>query len=153
MTAVSISVSDLEPFAVIEDDKAQAMVDDALAMAARVAPCINDDDFAYPEAARAILRGAILRWHEAGNGALQSQTVGPFGQVLDTRVQRRSMFFPSEITDLQGLCAGDDVTGKAFSIDTGTVCTLHLPWCASYFGAVYCSCGVDIAGYPIFELG
>lgn len=29
----------------------------------------------------------------------------------------------------------------------------HLPWCGLYFGALYCSCGVDIAGRPIFEGG
>lgn len=29
----------------------------------------------------------------------------------------------------------------------------HLPWCSLAFGATYCSCGVDIAGKPIFELG
>lgn len=27
----------------------------------------------------------------------------------------------------------------------------HLPWCSLVLGATYCSCGVDIAGYPIFE--
>jgi len=39
----------------------------------------------------------------------------------------------------------------AFSIDTAPNVSLHLPWCSLYFGATYCSCGVDIAGYPIFE--
>lgn len=29
----------------------------------------------------------------------------------------------------------------------------HLPWCAVRFGALYCSCGTDIAGRPIFEGG
>ena len=39
----------------------------------------------------------------------------------------------------------------AYVIDTVSAGTVHLPWCALSFGAVYCSCGVDIAGYPIFE--
>jgi hypothetical protein len=44
--------------------------------------------------------------------------------------------------------------GKAFSIDTAPPQTgLHLPWCALNMGAAYCSCGVDIAGEPIYELG
>lgn len=29
----------------------------------------------------------------------------------------------------------------------------HLPWCALLLGATYCSCGVDIAGVPIYEGG
>lgn len=41
----------------------------------------------------------------------------------------------------------------AFGLDMAPVGTTHLPWCSVYFGATYCSCGVDIAGEPIFELG
>jgi hypothetical protein len=44
-----------------------------------------------------------------------------------------------------------DPTTGAYSVDTLGPCSLHLPWCALNFGALYCSCGVDIAGYPIFE--
>jgi hypothetical protein len=41
----------------------------------------------------------------------------------------------------------------AFSLDMASGSSSHLPWCSAYFGAAYCSCGVDIAGYPIFEGG
>jgi len=41
----------------------------------------------------------------------------------------------------------------AFTLDMVGVSSLHLPWCSLNFGALYCSCGVDIAGYPIFEGG
>lgn len=41
----------------------------------------------------------------------------------------------------------------AFAIDMIGAASAHLPWCSLNFGANYCSCGVDIAGYPIFELG
>lgn len=104
MPAVTIEPSDLTPFATIDEAKAQAMIDDTLAMAARVAPCILAADFEYDAAAKAILRGAILRWNDSGTGALQAQTAGPFGQTLDTRVERKSMFWPSEIEQLQELC-------------------------------------------------
>src|SRR5690625_6417537 len=96
------------------------MIDDAMALAVVAAPCIHDDDFAYPDAARAIIRGAILRWNEAGTGALSSEQVqtGPYGHTttMDTRQQRRAMFWPSEITDLQKLCA--DAGSGAFTVDT-----------------------------------
>jgi len=39
----------------------------------------------------------------------------------------------------------------AFAIDTLGASSAHLPWCASMFGALYCSCGADIAGAPIYE--
>lgn len=42
----------------------------------------------------------------------------------------------------------------AFSIDmVGNAFAGHLAWCSLNFGATYCSCGVDIAGVPIFEGG
>jgi hypothetical protein len=41
----------------------------------------------------------------------------------------------------------------AFSLDMVSTTSVHLPWCALAFGALYCSCGVSIAGVPIFEGG
>lgn len=42
---------------------------------------------------------------------------------------------------------------SAFTIDTVGIGSGHAPWCSSqFFGANYCSCGADIAGYPIYEL-
>lgn len=92
------------------------MIADAMAMASVVAPCINDDDFAYSAAAKAIIRGAILRWNDQGNGAATQLVAGPY-QVTNTTQPRRSMFFPSEIVDLQNLCSGDS-NRQAFTVDT-----------------------------------
>lgn len=116
MPAVTLDPLDLEPFAEIPSAKAEEMITDALALAARVAPCILTEEFEYTDAARAILRGAILRWNDSGSGAVSQQTAGPFSQSLDTRQQRRSMFFPSEIDELQALCGSP--VGRAFEIDT-----------------------------------
>lgn len=39
----------------------------------------------------------------------------------------------------------------AFSVDQfRAVGSIHAAWCSLNFGATYCSCGADIAGYPIF---
>jgi hypothetical protein len=43
--------------------------------------------------------------------------------------------------------------GGAYSIDTVDTTTTHLAWCSLSLGALYCSCGADIAGYPIYEGG
>lgn len=100
-----LGVDDLAPFAEIETAKAVAMIDDAEAMALLAAPCIATEGFAYSTAVKAILRGAVLRWNDSGSGALQAQSAGPFGQTIDTRQERRGMFWPSEIVALQSLCA------------------------------------------------
>lgn len=41
----------------------------------------------------------------------------------------------------------------AYAIDMAGEPTVHLAWCSYSLGASYCSCGFDIAGYPIFEGG
>lgn len=161
--ATFIDIADLAPFADIWPAKADAMIDDAEATAILIAPCITTlhtvpDGETEADAAlrlgkiaavKATLRAAILRWNESGTGAVQSQTVGPFGSTLDTRVQRRSLFWPSEIEQLQSMC--ESASGGAFAIDTWGVDTIHQPWCSLAFDATYCSCGADIAGYPIYE--
>lgn len=151
-----LSVDDLLAFAPgIDEAKAQQMVEDATALAVLAAPCLDDSDTVLTgnqqAAVRAILRGAILRWDEAGSGALASQTAGPFAQALDTRQVRRGMFWPSEITSLQSICAGTG-SGQAFSVDTvSSGAAWHADVCALTFGALYCSCGANLAGYPLWE--
>lgn len=121
MPAVSITPDDLAPFADIDLDKALAMIEDALALAARVAPCIRDDAFEHDVAAKAIIRRAILRWNESGTGVVtqRQQTAGSFssGESYD-RQTSRGTFWPSEINDLARLCA-DWNKGKAYEVDTG----------------------------------
>lgn len=109
-----VDVNDLAVFADISVAKATAMIEDAEALALLAAPCINAEGFAHASAVKAILRGAILRWNEAGTGALQSQNAGIFGQTIDTRQERRGMFWPSEIVALQNLCA--TTRGGAYSV-------------------------------------
>lgn len=102
-----IETTDLAPFATIDSDKLAAMISDAEAWATTVAPCLSEDLSAdQAAAAKAVLRAAILRWNEAGTGAVQTSTAGPFGQTLDTRQERRGMFWPSEIEQLQAICSG-----------------------------------------------
>ncbi len=154
MPAVLIEPEDLAPFAEIPSAKAEAMIADALAMARLAAPCISDEDFAHPDAAMAIIRGAILRWNDAGSGVVtsSSETVGPFAVSQSyLQPQRRALFWPSEIEQLKKLCA-DSSSGKAFSYDTAAGSTaVHAEICSLYFGADYCSCGAVLAGAPLWE--
>jgi hypothetical protein len=105
--------------------------------------------------AKLILAGAIQRWSEAGSGAVSTKSVmtGPYMETntVDTKQRTGFNFWPSEITSLQDLCKSGG-TNTAFSVDTApSLCGEHLPWCSLSFGATYCSCGVDIAGFPIYE--
>lgn len=76
-----LTIGDLEPFAPnLPEDRAAAMIADANALAAVVAPCIVAGDFQYQDAARAILRAAVLRWIDQGSGAQPALVAGPFGR-------------------------------------------------------------------------
>jgi hypothetical protein len=152
VAAVFLTTEDLTPFADIEPAKAQAMIDDVTARAARVAPCIFQPDFVHLDAVRAILRGVVLRWHEAGSGALQTASVDDASFSFDTRQQRRTLFWPSEVEELQGLCKTDGPAG-AFSVDmVGAPIEQHADICALRFGATYCSCGAVLTGAgPLWE--
>jgi hypothetical protein len=152
-----VQLTDL-PAAVQANEMVSTMLDGANAKAARVAPCLVDTETA-PSAgqlaeARLVLIGAIQRWHQAGTGAVSTEQVGPFMQSFDTRQPTRGYnLWPSEIKLLQEICqSGGTGSARAFSITPAAPTGAHLPWCALNFGATYCSCGVDIAGQPIFEL-
>ena len=151
-----ISVIDLTPFGLPNDVKTFAMIDDAIAQALTVAPCLAAEGDLTPQqqaAAKAVLRAALVRWHEAGSGAIvtHQQTAASFSdsETYDTSHQRRGAFWPSEITMLQAICKSGR---KAFTIDMGGFSTTqHQPWCSLLLGAAYCSCGADIAGQPLYE--
>ena len=162
--ALDITPDDLRELMDVEvtDERAEALIRMALGMALRVAPCLNDDDLpeGAAEAARSVILQSVLRWHEAGSGALtqKSRTAGPFtdSESYDTRQTRRGMFWPSEIKELQGICVNLQ-DGGAYSVDTvpGGPYAVHSVFCAVHFGGHYCSCGSDINGLrgPLYEGG
>lgn len=43
--------------------------------------------------------------------------------------------------------------GGVFAVDLVSATESHVPWCSLAFGATYCSCGADIAGFPLYETG
>ena len=152
-----IDVPDL-PTAVQSHELIEVMVAGANAKAARVAPCLVATDPAPSEdqiaEAKLLLIGAVKRWVEAGTGAFSQQTAGPFSASTDTRQRSGFNLWPSEIQGLQDICSTETVEREAFSLDTmPTAGVYHLDRCALNFGANYCSCGADIAGYPLYEQG
>jgi hypothetical protein len=131
------------------------MIEDAEGLALLAAPCLGTTPSTLTPvqlaAVKAVLRGAIMRWNDVGSGARQSITTGPFSESIDTTVARRGMYWPSEITSLQSICS-DGESGKAFGVDTVSFAGVHADICSINFGAPYCSCGADIAGYPLWEV-
>lgn len=101
-----IVLNDL-PAAVQSAELVSTMLDAANAKASRVAPCLADTPTADQlSEAKLVLIGAIMRWSDAGSGAVTSQTAGVFGMTVDTRQRTGFNLWPSEIADLQNLCTG-----------------------------------------------
>ena len=126
-------------------------VDGANARASRVAPCLTDPAATADQIAEArlILIGAVIRWSQAGAGAVQSQAAGPFNMTVDTRQRGGFNLWPSEITQLQDICK-NGAKSSAFDFDTVACGAVHSVICSIYFGGS-CSCGASIAGEAIYE--
>lgn len=145
---------DFEPFADIPREKLEAMIADVEAVAVSVAPCIAKPDFKYKDAAKAILRRALLRWNDTGvSGQVQYESAGPFAQTTRSNTPT-NLLWPSEIAALKKLCEGDGGAGKAFTI-TPTIRGgyAHSEVCSTVWGEG-CSCGSDINGCdgPLWEI-
>lgn len=145
---VHIDVDDVLAFNPELDRKqVEILLADGLAMAKIIAPCIEDDDFAFPEAAEAIIRGAVLRWAESGSGAVtqKSRTAGPFSlnESFDTRQTRRSLFFPSERIELEKLCKNSRSGAFGLNMIVVSEAELHSPTCSWHFDPrrSVCDCG------------
>lgn len=107
MAAVVMTVADFAAWDTgIPAGKLQAMIDDAMATAARHAPCILGDSLSAESVAfaKALLRGAILRWAESGAGVRKSETFGAHSYTLETQQSRYGMFYDREVADLASLC-------------------------------------------------
>lgn len=119
-----ITPEDLTPFGEIDKEKAKQLIADAEAMAKLVAPCLKEQEFRDDEdlmgAAKAILRGAILRKNDAGTGVVANASAGNFQIGTDTRSQQSKTFYwPSEIAQLRELCAefNKEREDQAFMVD------------------------------------
>lgn len=152
-----LEVADLAPFADIDQAKAEAMVTHVQALAAREAPCLETTtDEGILAAAKAILVGVVLRWHESGNASYTAQSAGPSGYPLEPARTRVNAIWQSEGDALRRLCrdAAGGASG-AFGLDTvGRWGGVHADICSINFGAAYCSCGAILTNllYPLYEV-
>lgn len=110
------------------------------------------DDFEDLDQAKLdyVVREAVVAHVRNPDDATQVAVTVDDGSV--SRTYRSSRGRVSIADELWALLIPDDDGSGAFVIDTANTGTAHLAWCSLYFGANYCSCGVDIAGFPIFEL-
>jgi hypothetical protein len=128
---------------------AETLLEDASQFILDVCPSAADASFSTRRrVVCAVVRRAMPTADDAGYETIQ-QSAGPFSQTVKP-VNPNGDFY---LTKQERRALGDG-SQRAFgaSVAGGTE-SAHLPWCSLNFGALYCSCGVDIAGEPIFETG
>ncbi|MCG7284967.1 phage Gp19/Gp15/Gp42 family protein [Cellulomonas sp. ACRRI] len=97
----------------------------------------------------AMVKRAMIVGTEAEGVNAEQQTAGPFAKSLTFSNPMGNLYLTKAEKRLLG-CGAQ----TAFTVPMGGVSTaVHAPWCSLAFGATYCSCGADIAGRPIYEVG
>lgn len=129
----------------------QAWIDEAFYLIGRRIPDTSSVD---SEALDYVVRQAVLTLAEQPAPGVLQESV----QVDDGAVTTRYAKAPRRITILPEwwamLGVADGKANGAFSIDmTGGASAIHVAWCSINLGATYCSCGADLAGYPLYEGG
>lgn len=124
--------------------RVEAMIEDVEARAALVAPCLGDPDAMTElqrKQVRAILADVLDRRAQniAAGATTTSKTAGIYSEsvTVSTEVSSRALFWPSEIADLQGICAainGQQRPRGAFSVD---LLENHEPDAGAYRHGVY----------------
>lgn len=108
MNPVTLTPDDVRGF-VTGDDEANLVImcADVAGLALSVAPCLRGEvelpDY-ITAAARGVMRGAVIRWSQAKQGAVQQRQAGSFMETIDTTVRRSGLLSPSEIVQLRDLC-------------------------------------------------
>lgn len=106
---------------------------------------LNQDKLDY------VVREAVVAHIRKPDDATQVEIAIDDGR--SSRTYRSAKGRVTIIDDWWDLLSPSDSTAGAFSIRPYGCGSDHLPWCSLSMGALYCSCGVDIAGEPIYELG
>ena len=98
-----------------------------------------------------VVMQAVMAVAEAPKPGVVQETV----TVDEASISERFSRTPRRVTILPGWWTMLGVgSGRAFTINMAPGDhSGHLPWCSLSMGAAYCSCGVDIAGVPIYEGG
>lgn len=152
------------PLSTAEKATAAVLLGDASAMIRAECPDIDARLVAVPPATVpeldptvprmvvcAVVKRAMLA-SAASDGApvtAVQQTAGPFSQSLTMANPTGDLYLTRAEKRVLG-CGAQTATTIPTPIAGSTA---HLPWCSLMLGAAYCSCGVDIAGRPIFEGG
>ena len=150
MVAVALGVTAPEPGSA-QAGQWQMWIDDALMLVQVRADSITPAPTVDQARLNYVIREAVAAQARRPDSATQVTTSIDDGSVSKTYRSRAGRIdILDEWWALLGLSSAG---GGAYAVDTVSSASNHLPWCSLAFGALYCSCGADIAGVPIYEGG
>lgn len=104
----------------VSDDELQQWIDDAVALAAHIAPCITRPEFPHGAALKAVLRAAIRYNAKGGSGAVTQLSAGPWQKSMDTRTTSSGILFsPAQEKQLRAMCRPRISEAAAYSVPLG----------------------------------
>lgn len=102
------------------DEALQDWIDDALALAEQIAPCISKPEFSHGAALKALLRAAIRYNAGGGGGAVTQVSAGPWQKSVDTRNTTSGILFsPAQEKKLRAMCRPRISEAGAYSVPFG----------------------------------
>lgn len=107
----------------------------------------DEDDPVTTERVVMVVARMVIRALRNPDNVRSTQT-GPFGTTF-AGDNPGGLYLSDDDRKLLGDPGGTE--SGAYSIDMlGDALSIHSEACSLRFGATYCSCGADIAGYPLF---
>lgn len=134
-------------YTALEDEQWSMWIADALLL---IEARLGDPDLLDQAKLDYVVREAVIAHIRHPDDATQVSI-----QVDDAQSSRTYRSGKGRVTILEDWWAllSPDEDGGAFVLSLAGTSSNHLPWCAATLGANYCTCGADIAGTPIYELG
>lgn len=134
----------------LDSDRWQMWIDDAVRLIQFRVDKLEFTDLLDQDMVDYVVREAVVAQVDRPDSATQvTVSVDDGSTTKSYRSSKGRVTILDEWWTLLGLAEGGG--SGAFSVDTVACATSHLPWCSFSLGALYCSCGADIAGFPIYE--
>lgn len=148
--AVALGVATPDPGSP-ESEQWQMWIDDALMLIEARKEALGITDPLDPAKLDYVVREAVVAQVKRPDDATQVTISIDDGSTSKT--YRSSAGRVTILDDWWALLGLTPPSGGAFSVDTVPCASVHQPWCNLAFGATYCSCGADLAGFPLWEYG
>lgn len=111
----------------VDDKKLCSLIQDSYQLAALFAPCIESPDFAHHPKLDAIIRQAIIKFLNSGEGVISSESLGPstisYTQYSNVpQLNQSGVFTSQDVRNLKALCTQNTKKVQTLAMFTERPC-------------------------------